>query len=936
MNGKTRPMKRLILAILIAMAAQAAVWQLTTTTVFPADVLSSGFRKPIASLSFELQDPQKSEEMDDSRLDFYLTRVATVTDTIRLYASRGGLEKIPPLAAKHNLKVVVSAWLDPDDTENKAEIERAVKLANDNPNVTAVLIGNETMERRHRDPQTGILVGAVPLDKLAAYIRDVKSRVHVPVSTADTWSNWYAADRDDLTPAQNKDHQQQVQDLANACDFIPVHILPYWDRKDESKSPLDYAKTAYDMLRKKYPGKKIVIAEYGWPSQGYNNRDAKTGKDIEAQVIRNFIDWAQANEIDYNIIEAFDQPWKNNEGSVGAYWGIFDADGNPKFNLRGPVEVNYQPVAIAGLIIGVLLSWWGLKSRNPTLPHGILYALAANGFASGIALAGDYPFTHYINVGTFIMWILGVIMVVPLAVMTLAKVNEIGEVLLGRKPVLLITAAAEGAPIPDDPAMVSIHIPAYKEQPEMMKYTLDTCAALDYPAFEVLVIMNNTPDPFYWRPVADHCAVLNERLGKEVFKFCHLPKVKGFKAGAMTMAYNFTDPRATVIAVIDADYAVHPHWLRDLVPAFQNPKVALVQAPQDHRDGGEGLLKTMMNWEYAGFFDIGMVQRNEDNAIVAHGTMLMLKRSAFEEVGGWSTDTIVEDTELGLRLYEAGYEARYTSRRYGWGLLPDTFKAFKTQRHRWAYGAIQIIKKHWRHMLPSSTTLTSKQKEQFVAGWFFWLSDSLGVAVAILNLIWVPVILIVGMTLPMMALTVPILTSFVVNVLHVLLLYRKRVGAALPEILSAAVAAMSLQYTVADAVLTGFVKDNLAFARTDKGGNAKAGKSAAAPSTTGFRARLRACVGYFTASPVFKETLLGILLLLCAVALWYFNPTQITEQNVFALTVAIQALPFLSATVMRWVELKQGSWTWPRRTVRGGSTVMAHLTTRADGPTGTP
>lgn len=916
-------MKRLALAVIVALVAQAIVWQLTTTTVFPADVLSTGFNKPINSLSFELQSPTEAKSIDDKRLDYFLTQVATVTDTIRLYASRGGLEKIPPLAAQRHLKVQVSAWLDPDEAENQAEVERVIKLANDNPNVTSVLIGNETMERRHIDPKSNILVGAVPLDKLAATIREVKGRVHVPVSTADTWSNWYAADRSDLSPQQNKEHQQAVQDLANACDFIPVHILPYWDRRDESKSPLDYAKNAYELLRKKYPGKKIVIAEFGWPSQGYNNHDAKTGKDIQAKIIRDFIEWARANQIDYNIIEAIDQPWKNNEGSVGAYWGIFDADGHPKFNLRGPVEVDYRPVAAGGVVVGILLSWFGLRRRNPTLPHAILYALTANGFAAGIALAGDYPFTHYINVGTFIMWFLGVIMVVPLAVMTLAKVNEISEVLLGRKPVLLITAAPEGAPIPDDPPMVSLHIPAYKEPPEMMKYTLDTCAALDYPAFEVLVVMNNTPDPAYWRPVADHCAVLNERLGREVFKFCHLPKVKGFKAGAMTLAYGFTDPRATILAVIDADYAVHPHWLRDLVPAFNDPKVALVQAPQDHRDGSESLLKTMMNWEYAGFFDIGMVQRNEDNAIVAHGTMLMLRRSAFDEVGGWSTDTIVEDTELGLRLYEAGYAARYTSRRYGWGLLPDTFKAFKTQRHRWAYGAIQIIKKHWRHMLPKSTTLTPKQKEQFVAGWFFWLSDSLGVAVAILNLVWVPIILIVGMTLPMMALTVPILTSFVINVLHVLLLYRKRVGAALPEIGIAAIAAMSVQYTVADAVLTGFITDSLAFARTDKGGNAKSGKTAAGePSAkNSLLARLRGFVHYLRQSPVFNETLLGVLLLIAAGALWIFNPTQITEQNVFASTVAIQSLPFLSATIMRWVELKQHTWSWPRQSMRGGSTI---------------
>lgn len=96
------------------------------------------------------------------------------------------------------------------------------------------------------------------------------------------------------------------------------------------------------------------------------------------------------------------------------------------------------------------------------------------------------------------------------------------------------------------------------------------------------------------------------------------------------------------------------------------------------------------------------------------------------EVGDWTTCTIIEDSELGLRLFEAGYTAHYTNRRYGWGLLPDTVEAFRTQRHRWAYGAIQILKIHWRSFLPSSNTLTKYQKYHFVAGWFFWLSDAFG------------------------------------------------------------------------------------------------------------------------------------------------------------------------------------------------------------------
>ena len=174
----------------------------------------------------------------------------------------------------------------------------------------------------------------------------------------------------------------------------------------------------------------------------------------------------------------------------------------------------------------------------------------------------------------------------------------------------------------------------------------------------------------------------------------------GFKAGALRLALAHTAPDAEIIGVIDADYVVTPDWLTDLVPVFADPKVGLIQAPQDHRDGDRSVMHHAMNGEYAGFFDIGMVQRNEKNAIIVHGTMCLIRRAALEAAGNWSSDTICEDTDLGLTMLEHGWQAHYTNRRYGYGLLPDTFEAYKKQRHRWAYGGFQIIKKHWRHFLP--------------------------------------------------------------------------------------------------------------------------------------------------------------------------------------------------------------------------------------------
>lgn len=220
----------------------------------------------------------------------------------------------------------------------------------------------------------------------------------------------------------------------------------------------------------------------------------------------------------------------------------------------------------------------------------------------------------------------------------------------------------------------------------------------------------------------------------EKFVFLNIT-CKGFKAGALNEALKYTNEKAEILAVIDADYMVGETWLVDLVPLFDDPKAFLFKHHKITVDN-ESLIKQAMNAEYAGFFDIGMVERNEENAIVAHGTM-MARLSAMHEVGDWTTYTIVEDSELGLRLFEAGYSAHYAvNRRYGWGLLPDTVEAFRNPTPPmgiWSHSNFKTP--HWQHFMPSSTTLTSYQKYHFVAGWFFWLSDAFGALTVFLNIL---------------------------------------------------------------------------------------------------------------------------------------------------------------------------------------------------------
>ncbi|HSI39222.1 MAG TPA: glycosyltransferase [Xanthobacteraceae bacterium] len=803
-----------------------------------------------ASLSFAPYardaNPDKGEPTTEAQIRSDLDAVAPFTRSVRTYASTGGLELVARLAAEKGLKATVGAWVDTDEARNEREIANALDAAKKNSNVVGIVVGNESILRAEKTPA-----------ELIALIRKVKRETQVPVTTGETWDVWM-------------DHPE----LVSAVDYIAAHILPYWEGVP-AEQVVDRSIDIYNRLRAAYPGKRIVIAEFGWPSAGYNRDASVPGELLQANIIRTFAARADALGIDYNLIEAFDAPWKSFEGSVGQYWGLLDADRQLKFPLSGPISPsNYVPTLVLAVLLGFAFSLPIFRMASLTVTQTAVMAGAANAVGAWIAIVTDHWLTHYVVGGNKVAFVLSVVLLVPLVVVILYRVEELATIAFGRRPARLLRMS--GAVASRTPK-VSIHIPAYKEPPEMLKQTLDSVAALDWPNLECLVIINNTPDPAFWEPIEAHCALLGER-----FKFLNLPKVAGFKAGALRIAMERTAPDAEIIGVIDADYVVHPDWLKDLVPVFEDPTVGIVQAPQDHRDANRSLMHEAMNAEYAGFFDIGMVQRNEHDAIVVHGTMCLMRRAAMAEAGDWSSDTICEDTDLGLSIIERGWKSHYTNTRYGWGLLPDDFASFKKQRHRWAYGGMQIVRKHWSRLLPNASRLTAAQRREFAIGWVSWLgSESVGALVAILSLIWVPFVFGFGIAVPQRVLTLPILLCFGVYVLHFVAMYRMRVATTPVRMIGAALAAMAVQFTVAKAVYDGFRHKDLAFARTAKG------------SWLASAAR---------AFPALPEAVIGGGLLASGLALRFTNWHAVVEVDLFALALAVQSLPFIAAAIMGWLE----------------------------------
>ena len=911
-------MRAVVAVLLLVTAAHAALWGL-----FQEKQAAPDFRGTLPSLSyapFESGHTVADVAADTEKVRTDLRKLSTLTKAVRLYSSTEGNELVPPVAAEFGMKVTVGAWIDKDANRNNREIEAAINLAKRNSNVIGIVVGNETVFRGEQVPLENL--GSVPevgvppeeserilreeaqrlhdaetqpedkrgeavkwaiaesnVHRLIKVIQRVKKSVNVPVTTGEIWNIW-------------RDHPQ----LANSSDFIAAHVLPYWENFTD-KQAVDQAVDRYNLLRDSFPGKRILIAEFGWPSQGYNLRNAEPGAFQQATVLRNFVTRAEAIGMDYNIVEAIDQPWKYFEGGVGPYWGILNADREAKFAWTGPVtDLNYWKIALVAVLVGLFMSLPILRLDQPTVMQALVLSAAANGVGAWVATVFSYWTTHYFVWGSAFALSLGLVLLVPLVLIAMARIEEIAAVAFGHGPRRLIGKSATLAPatIGEDVKFpkVSIHIPAYFEPVEMLKQTLDAVSRLDYPNFECVCIINNTPDPEFWRPIQDHCRQLGER-----FKFINAEKVQGFKAGALRIAMERTAADAEIIGIIDADYVVHPDWLKDLVPAFADPRVGLVQAPQEHRDGDRSLMHYIMNGEYAGFFDIGMVQRNEFNAIIVHGTMCLIRRAAMDKVGGWSSDTICEDTDLGLSIQQAGWLTHYTNVRYGEGLLPDTYEAFKKQRHRWAYGGFQIVKKHWRRFLPGRSRLTADQKREFSLGWLNWLgAESLGVVVAILNLIWVPIVAFAGIAIPDKILTIPIIAAFVVSLAHFLILYRLRVAVKPWQMLGAMIAAMSVQWTVSRAVAQGLITEHLAFARTSKGGLSR--------MSIEFQA--------------FWEAVIGALLLIGATILIMTNYLAITELYIFAAVLILESLPFLSAVAIAVLEMSRiNSFEfWRHATVR--------------------
>lgn len=772
------------------------------------------------------------------------------THAVRTYTVEGTLAEVPALARKHGINVTLGAWIDERLETNAVEVERLIEIADRNRrNVVRVVVGNEVVLRND-----------IPVAQLIEYIRHVQAEVGMPVSTAEPWHIWL-----------------KYPELVAEVDYLAVHMLPYWEGLNVNDA-VDYVVRRINELKQTYPLKPIVIAEVGWPSNGRTRQSATASEANEAIFLRRFLTSAEEEGYVYYIMEAFDQPWKiQNEGAVGAYWGVFDVYRNPKFEFSAPIVwiPEWRLLATLSVIVALITFALLLIDASTLTRHGrsflavIAYALAT----AVVWIIYDY-LQQYLSVSAIIVGIVMLVGMIGVIIVVLVEAHEWAEALWvqERRRELVPVEVAEG-----DLPMVSIHVPAYNEPPDMMIETLNALARLDYPRYEVMVIDNNTRDPDMWKPVEARCRKLGER-----FRFFHVDPLSGYKSGALNYALARTAAEATVIGVIDSDYIVDPNWLRELAPQFQRPETAIVQAPQDYRDARDNAFKAMCYAEYRGFFYIGMVTRNERNAIIQHGTMTLVRRTALEEVDGWSEWCITEDAELGLLIFRQGHEAVYIPKSYGRGVMPDSFSGYRDQRFRWAYGAVQIMRRHAAELLGlAKTRLTTGQRYHFMAGWLPWIADGVNLLFNLAALGWSFAMVFETLKVdpPLIIFSVLPLALFCFKVSKVIYLYRGvHIVGTVRQTLAAAIAGLALSHSIARAMWQGLVTRDKPFLRTPKMEQANALMRALASAR--------------------EEILMMLALWLAAAAVAFRNDSGTLDLLLWIILLLVQSVPYLAALLV--------------------------------------
>jgi exo-beta-1,3-glucanase (GH17 family) len=348
----------------VSLSVIAAVWWwLATPVALPRAPIDAAAKLECVSYAPFRNDQTPHDQaliVSPEQIAEDLSELAKVSKCIRTYSIDNGLDKVPELASRAGLKVLLGVWIGRDRAKNAHLVDIAVSLARDHPGVvTAIIVGSEVLLR-----------GEMIVSDLREIIRSVKPRVDVPVTYADVWEFWL-----------------RYREIGADVDFVTVHFLPYWE---DFPPRAEDAAAHVDGIRKQvaaaFPGKEILIGEAGWPSHGRMRDGALASRVNQARFISEILDRARRDNFRVNLFEAYDEPWKRRwEGTVGGYWGLFDSVDRKLKYPAGEAISNYPfwklqmacGLALCICVFGSALLTLKHRPSSPRLASWIAVAISA-------------------------------------------------------------------------------------------------------------------------------------------------------------------------------------------------------------------------------------------------------------------------------------------------------------------------------------------------------------------------------------------------------------------------------------------------------------------------------------------------------------------------------------------------------------------------------
>lgn len=342
-------LRRIGLLTAVVLAIASAWWWLGRPVPMPNTPLAQGQKLYCVSYAPFRADQtplDTTTRISPAQIDDDLARLAKATDCVRTYSTDLGLDRIAEIAQRHGLNVIQGIWLGSSRERNRQEIAAAVEIARRYPGtVRALVAGNEVLLR-----------GEMTANDLADTIRRIKGQVSVPVTYADVWEFWL-----------------RNRELAQAADFVTIHILPYWeDFPIAAQEAAAHVSAIRQQVVEQFPGKDVLVGEVGWPSAGRMREGARPSPANQARVLHDVLIAAARDRYSVNLIEAFDQPWKRRlEGTVGGHWGLWDAETRvAKFAWGRPVSNHpyWLLQALAGIAVALAVfagAWRAAQGAQP-------------------------------------------------------------------------------------------------------------------------------------------------------------------------------------------------------------------------------------------------------------------------------------------------------------------------------------------------------------------------------------------------------------------------------------------------------------------------------------------------------------------------------------------------------------------------------------------